>query len=79
MQPQTPARGEGEEEEKVKKVEKEGAETSDPIGSLLVGTAHSSSRGSAVAISGDRNLLFALQSQGQHQASRYTSDVLSMW
>lgn len=78
VQPQIPARGEGEEEE-MEKAEKEGAETSDPISSLLVSTAHTSTRGSAVAISGGRNLLFALQSPGQHQASRCTSKVLSMW
>ncbi|KAF2983800.1 hypothetical protein EK904_010581 [Melospiza melodia maxima] len=58
----------GEEEE----VEEEGAETSDPLSSLLVGTDHTNTRGSAVAISGGRNLLFALQSPGQHRASRCT-------
>lgn len=78
VQPPTPARGEGEEEE-VEKAEKEGAETWDPISSFLVGTAHTSTRGSVVAISGGSNLLFALQSPGQHQASRCTSNVLSMW
>ncbi|XP_059697452.1 deubiquitinase DESI2 isoform X1 [Haemorhous mexicanus] len=57
-----PQPGEQEEEE----VEKEGAEISDHFSSLLVGTAHTSTRGSAVAISGGRNLFFALQSPAQH-------------